>query len=223
MNRQSSDNPPGPRRRGLPIAAVLVGGFGGLVLLAVAAVLALGLGSGGRNTFSLLNDNAELVLSNVELRLRQRLETAERAAAYIAGLAEQGAFDGLEPQAHEEALRAVLALAPDVTGVAFLQNDGLGVRLRRGDAGARLENPPSVLTVDPAVQVQDRAVAAWGEPSWSTELRTSLVEVTRPARRDGRLCGVGPPPAPPPRPPDGARRGGGIVGRFIALLIATLR
>ncbi|HRQ82904.1 MAG TPA: hypothetical protein PKZ97_17465, partial [Azospirillaceae bacterium] len=133
-----------PRRRRaligrLPIAAVLVGGFGGLVLLAVAAVLALGLSSGGRNTFSLLNDNAELVLSNVELRLRQRLETAERAAAYIAGLAESGAFDHIDPQAHEEALRAVLALAPDVTNIAYLREDGSGVRVRRGDALTRVE------------------------------------------------------------------------------------
>lgn len=185
----------GTGRRGklagrLPIAAVLVGGFGGLVLLAVAAVLALGLSSGGRNTFSLLNDNAELVLSNVELRLRQRLEMAERAAGYIAGLAEQGAFDMADPRAHEEALRAVLALAPDVTDVAYTREDGSGVRLRRGDAGARSE----ILFGGPAVgssvsSAHGRAVAVWSAPSWATDLRTSLVGVTRTARHDGRPDG----------------------------------
>lgn len=182
--------PRGTRRRRafigrLPIAAVLVGGFGGLVLLAVAAVLALGLSSGGRNTFSLLNDNAELVLSNVELRLRQRLETAERAAAYIAELAESGAFDQADAQAHEDALRAVLALAPDVTNIAYLREDGSGVRLRRGDAAARAEAGRS----RNAGEAPGSAVAAWGAPSWATDLRTSLVEATRVARRDGRPAG----------------------------------
>lgn len=187
--------PQGTRRRRaligrLPIAAVLVGGFGGLVLLAVAAVLALGLSSGGRNTFSLLNDNAALVLSNVELRLRQRLETAERAAGYVAGLAEQGALDMADPRAHEEALRAVLALASDVTDVAYTREDGSGVRLRRGDAGGRAE----ILFGGPAAgsavsSAQGRAVAVWSAPSWATDLRTSLVGVTRAARRDGRPAG----------------------------------
>lgn len=173
----------------LPIAAVLVGGFGGLVLLAVAAVLALGLSSGGRNTFSLLNDNAELVLSNVELRLRQRLETAERAAGYVAGLAEQGAFDMADPRAHEEALRAVLALAPDVTDVAYIREDGSGVRLRRGDAGVRSEILFGGPAAETSAAVQGRAVAVWSAPSWATDLRTSLVGATRAARRDGRPAG----------------------------------
>src|SRR3546814_8640486 len=55
---------PGLRRRlRLPIAAVLVVGFGTLMLVAVASVLFIGLGSAGRNTFSLLQDKADLARS----------------------------------------------------------------------------------------------------------------------------------------------------------------
>lgn len=179
-----------------------MGGFGGLVALAVAAVLILGLSSAGRNTFSLLGDNAELVLSNVELRLRQRLETAERAAAHIAELAEKGVFTDADPAIQEEALRAVLALAPDVTDVGYISASGRGVRLnRRGGAsplapGApvpgrveELRELPRDVTADLLTQAESRTTPVWGAPFWSTELRTSLVGVVKAVRRDGRVAG----------------------------------
>lgn len=190
----SSDVVRRPRRR-WSIATVLMGGFGGLVALAVAAVLALGLSSAGRNTFSLLGDNAELVLSNVELRLRQRLETAERAAGYVADLGEKGLFADAAGATQEEALRTVLALAPDVADVAFIAVDGGGVRVtRRNGSGAvgrveDLRDLPAGVVADLLSQAESRNVPVWGAAFWSNELRTSMVGVVKAVRRDGRVIG----------------------------------
>ena len=59
------------RRLRLPIAAVLVAGFGTLMLAAVASVLILGLSSAGRNTFALLNDKADLAIDSVSIKERE--------------------------------------------------------------------------------------------------------------------------------------------------------
>lgn len=206
----------GPKkRRRLSIAAALVGGFGGLVALAVATELALGLSSAGRNTFSLLGDNAELVLSNVELRLRQRLETAERAAGHVAELAESGAFAAADRSGQDAALQAMLALAPDVAGLAYFgdEKSGLRIGVRPGDPSPRdpRGRPPGV-TEEILAQASARAGAAvWAAPAWVPGLRTSLVGVVRAVRRDGVAAGYA-----------GAGVSLGGLSRFLMQLYADL-
>src|SRR3546814_19881695 len=77
---------PGLRRRlRLPIAAVLVVGFGTLMLVAVASVLFIGLGSAGRNPFSLLQDKAALAIDNVQVRLDRELAPDRDQADFTPG------------------------------------------------------------------------------------------------------------------------------------------
>src|SRR4051794_12356878 len=103
------------RRQGrlrLPIAAVLVGGFGLLMLAAVASVLALGLGSAGRNTFALLGDKASLALHGVSVRVRHQLDPARNQALHIADLIARGAIDPADRPRMLDTLRAALAGTP---------------------------------------------------------------------------------------------------------------
>src|SRR3546814_1536757 len=108
---------PGLRRRlRLPIAAVLVVGFGTLMLVAVASVLFIGLGSAGRNTFSLLQDKADLALDNVQVRLGHQLAPVRDQADFLAGRILAGAFDTDGPQPLTDALTRALTAHPPDTG-----------------------------------------------------------------------------------------------------------
>src|SRR3546814_4218439 len=112
---------PGLRRRlRLPIAAVLVVGFGTLMLVAVASVLFIGLGSAGRNTFSLLQDKADLALDNVQVRLGHQLDPVRDQADFLAGRILAGAFDTDDPKALTDALPMALAATTQVTGNGYI-------------------------------------------------------------------------------------------------------
>src|SRR5512145_472460 len=96
------------RRLRLPIAAVLVAGFGSLMLAAVASVLILGLVSASTNTFALLNDKADLALAGVEVRVRHQLDPAREMARFVAGLVERGDLQANDGTAMTDTLRGAL-------------------------------------------------------------------------------------------------------------------
>ena len=180
------------KRLRLPIAAVLVAGFGSLMLLAVASVLVLGLVSAGTNTFALLNDKADLALAGVEVRVRHQLDPARDMARFVAGLIERGDLDSTDSQALAVTLRGALAAAPDVTGVAFFRPDLTGARAGRFNGGLQAgafdlqgerDIPPEVLNGP------SRSAAVWADPRWSKEASNSFVSLYQPVRRDGRYLG----------------------------------
>ncbi|WP_109117568.1 adenylate/guanylate cyclase domain-containing protein [Azospirillum sp. TSO22-1] len=182
-----------PRRRlRLPIAAVLVAGFGSLMLAAVASVLVLGLVSAGRNTFALLADKADLALAGVEVRVRHQLDPAAAMAKFVARLIERGELDPADTSRLADTLRGALAGAPDVTGAAFIAADLTGVRAGRQDGaltvhGLNLQGAPDV----PAEVFSgaDRSTPQWAEPLWNKESRTSFISLFHPVRKDGRYLG----------------------------------
>lgn len=197
-----ADAPPSPptdhartivkRRLRLPIAAVLVAGFGSLMLLAVASVLVLGLVSASTNTFALLNDKADLALAGVEVRVRHQLDPARDMARFIASLIERGDLDSIDSNALTLTLRGALAAAPDVTGIAFIRPDLTGVRAGRQNGGLQAgaidlqgdsDVPPEVL------DGPSRSAAGWIDPRWLKEASTSFVTLYQPVRRDGRYLG----------------------------------
>lgn len=181
------------RRVRLPIAAVLVTGFGSLVLAAVASVLVLGLVSASRNTFALLSDRADLALSGVEVRVRHQLDPAGDMARFVAGLIERGELDPHDPVRLTDTLRGALAAAPDVTGVAFIGTDMMGIRVARQDGTLTTRTldlndgthtPPVLLS--PA----DRSGPVWAEPVWAREQRTTYLALNHPVRDpQGRFVG----------------------------------
>lgn len=184
---------PLPRKRlRLPIAAVLVAGFGSLMLAAVASVLVLGLVSASTNTFALLNDKADLALAGVEVRVRHQLDPARDMARFVAGLIERGDLDPTDTDRLTITLRGALAAAPDVTGVAFVRPDLTGAQAGRMSGGLMAGGmdlqgdstiPPELLNGP------SRGAAAWADPFWLKEASNSLITLYQPVRRDGRYLG----------------------------------
>lgn len=183
---------PGRRRVRLPIAAILVGGFGTLMLLAVASVLALGLTSATQNTYTLLGDKASLILANVEVRVRHQLDPAANAARFLAGLVERGELDPTDQQRLLDTVRGTLAGIPDVTGVGFVRADLTGTRATRVDGSLRTETLDLRTIKDLQPEWRngaDRVTPVWLDPIWSKEFGTSLLILLQPVRRDGRYLG----------------------------------
>ncbi|WP_247872233.1 adenylate/guanylate cyclase domain-containing protein [Azospirillum sp. TSO35-2] len=184
--------PAGRKRLRLPIAAVLVAGFGSLMLAAVASVLVLGLVSATTNTFALLNDKADLALAGVEVRVRHQLDPAREMARFVAGLIERGDLRPDDATAMADTLRGALAGGPDVTGLAFIRPDLTGVQVGRLNGGLSVgtldlqgdsDVPPEVL------DGPNRSAATWADPRWLKEAQNSLVTLYQPVRRDGRYLG----------------------------------
>jgi class 3 adenylate cyclase len=180
------------KRLHLPIAAVLVSGFGSLMLLAVASVLVLGLVSAGRNTFALRNDKADLALAGVEVRVRNQLNPARDMAKFIAEMVERGE---LSPDGSEHALdtlRGALAAVPHVTGLALIGPDLTGLQVDR--LGGALQARPLDLHTEPdlppeVVDGAKRTAPAWADPLWSKEAGTSFITLFHPIYRDGHYLG----------------------------------
>ena len=184
--------PAGRRRLRLPIAAVLVAGFGSLMLAAVASVLVLGLVSATTNTFALLNDKADLALAGVEVRVRHQLDPAREMARFVAGLVERGDLRAGDTTAMIDTLRGALAGAPDVTGLAFIRPDLTGVRVGRlnGDLIAEPFDMQGESDIPPEVlDGPNRSAASWADPRWLKEAQNSFVTLYQPVRRDGRYLG----------------------------------
>lgn len=197
MSRRRSidpEPPPGWKRKRfrLPIAAVLTGGFGGLMLLAVASVLILGLNTSGRNTFQLLSDKAELIVGGLEARVRAQLEPARAQAEFLARQIEQGEVDPGDRVRMSDLLRGSLAPVPQITGVAFLDTRGVWFTATRKAPG-RLDIgafPDPVGAADDLQAARETGAAVWVDPEWVEDFKTSVLSVRAPVRRDGRFLGA---------------------------------
>jgi HAMP domain-containing protein len=165
--------------------------LGGLMLLGVGSALFVSLAGASRNTTALLADKADLILSSIEQRVRQHLDPAKAQAEYLAGLMESGSLDPADEAATAAALRASLAASPQVTGVAFIGADGRVLRVER-DGGLLVRedwsNRPKIMELMAGFRT-DRGLD-WGAPTWSEPFRQTILPVTAPVRRDGRLIGL---------------------------------
>lgn len=180
------------KRFHLPIAAVLTAGFGGLMLLAVASVLILGLNTSGRNTFQLLTDKAELLIGGLEARVRAQLEPARHQAEFLARQIAAGDVDPDDRARMSDLLRGSLAPSPQITGVAFLNTEGVWLAATRELTGV-LEIgafPDPEGAADDLEAARQTGSGVWVDPEWVEDLKTSVLSVRAPVRRDGRFLGA---------------------------------
>jgi adenylate cyclase len=181
------------RRLRLPIAAVLVAGFGTLMLAAVASVLILGLSSAGRNTFALLNDKADLAIDSVVVRVRHQLDPARDQITYLTGLIESGKLDPDDRQSMLDTLQGALAATPQVTGVGFSPLNQVVLRAARVNGEVResvLDLSASPEMTQAMAEGKDRQGPYWAEPVWSAEGKTTLLTLRMPVRRDDKFIGL---------------------------------
>ena len=198
MTANPSDDaaPQTPRSRWqgrLSISITLATAIGLLVGVAVLVVLVLGLGSAGRNTLSLLSQNAELAIDSATESVRRHLRAAEAQTAYVRRLIETGALDPGDRPALARVLTGALAAAPQIDAVFFVDASLKAVRV------VRTPGRPLVDIVDVRGDPDSRegmkamarrGKAYWGPPVWRKDQKKTYLNMRQPVMRDGRMIGA---------------------------------
>ena len=178
-----------------PISVVLVLGFGLLVAGAVAAVLLLALDVAERNTSELLRQTAELSIDAQVANLDHHLRPARNQVEFLANQLSVGAVPLDDDARLRDLLLGSLAAAPQITGVAFVRDDLHAVRAGREggvaaygtDAGSWIDQPEIRLALRDGPSLTG---FNWGEVSYLQVLRSSVITLRMPVRRDGAFRGV---------------------------------
>ena len=196
QKNERTDLPPqtrSRRRRGFAMRAVLMVGFGGLVLAAVAVVLGLGLWSARENTVSLTRKLAEAVLDDVQSAIEQRLRPAETAVEFLGRRLENGQIDLNDQRDLSQALASALAGMPQVGALVFLDQDGRGQLVTREADGAKVEAISYETAPDIVRQIREsksRTGAHWGRILRPPDVPLTLLNVRRVVRRGGEFAGL---------------------------------
>lgn len=181
------------RRRGLPIAAVLVGGIGLLVVVAVALVFVAGYEVARRNTTDLIREKSDLLIESIIAQNRDYLEPVGAQLEYVADLMAAGAVSPDDGAALGQALRTSLAAVPQVSVIAFLDPNLMVMRAFRNRPGHPLrvddwsEDPDVRRTLD---EVAHAPGVYWGDLFVAEDLSATFINARVPVHRDGRFLGA---------------------------------
>jgi len=187
-----------PRRRprilprSLSLSLTLAVSIGLLVLIAVAGTLGIATTASVRNTLSLLEDKANLVLDNVQSALFDYLRPAETMLAGLAREIEAGRLDPADGDGFVETLRGGLLAEPQVLSIGYWDAEANMVgAARQGDRilpmGASGPPPPQIERA--IAESIERSEPYWGEVIFSPEIGGAVLNRRHPVFEDGELAG----------------------------------
>lgn len=177
----------------LPISAVLVFGFGGLVAAAVGAVLFLSLDLADRTTHELLRLSAEDEIDRVVDALAHHLQPARDLVEFVAAEIERGAIPPEDDGRLQDLLLGTLAASPQVSAIAYIREDLHAVRAGNLDGGRGTEAGSWVDRPEVRLAVRDGATEtsfSWGDPVYAEREGTTFFAPRRPVRIDGVYRGL---------------------------------
>lgn len=177
--------------RCVPIAAVVVFGFGGLVALAVAVSLYLGLWSATKNTGLLLQEQTDTLLDTVKERIDSRLQPVVEQAKWIAAHLAEEDFDVNDQETLDAFMFGALAASPQVRWFALVSPSG---RSRRWDRARNVvldEDWSSRLDIRGWLREGETLRAmAWQAPLWAHTTGGTVVLHDAPLWRNGEFLGM---------------------------------
>ncbi|MEQ9811199.1 MAG: adenylate/guanylate cyclase domain-containing protein [Azospirillaceae bacterium] len=189
-------NPDRPRRsvlpRSLSLSLTLAISIGLLVLIAVAGTLGVATTASVRNTLSLLQDKANLVLDNVQSALFDYLRPAETMLAGLAREIEAGRLDPGDNDRFVDTLRGGLLAEPQVLSIGYWDAEASMVgAARQGDRvlemGASGPPPPQIERA--IADSIARSEAYWGEAIFSPEIGGAVLNRRQPVFDGDELVG----------------------------------
>ncbi len=183
----------GNRPSGLPIAHAILGGIGGLVLVAVALVFVAGYEVARRNTTELIRDKAELIIGSIIEHTRAHLDPAHAQIAFLADLMTDPSVDLADKTAIGKLLTASLAAVPQVSVVAFVDPDLRVLRAfrnRPNESVSFADWSDSAYFQRTMAEVKNAGAAYWGELFVAEDTGQTFINIRVPLRRDGRFAGA---------------------------------
>ncbi len=161
----------------LPISFYLGFGLGGMVLLALALLLWITLGTVFKNTTELLQDKSRIFLQALTTQTGRYLDATLAPSNVIADQIENGDIDPRRIDELGALLRTLLAATPQMDVLAFFDPDGTRVAAYR-DQGKVLSNRepwPDQAEIGAAMDdVQKRRSSIWGPPVYDEDLGSFL-------------------------------------------------
>ena len=193
--RPTSAAPETANRVGFQIGLTrgLVFGFGGLVLLAVVAVLALGFSSARQNTLDLLRDKSASTIQLIVDRIDQHLKPVEDQLDHLFRRIESGEIDLGNDDDLGKALSGALAATPHVRSVVFVHADARMVFALRRNDGVDLRvidvsGMPAI--VDAMRAAGERDALYWADLVHPETAVATLVNVRYPVHRPEGYMGT---------------------------------
>lgn len=177
----------------LPISAVLVFGFGGLVAAAVGAVLYLSLDLADRITHELLRQDAENEIDRVADGLAHHLQPARSLVEFVASEIERGTVPPGDDQRLQDLLLGTLAAVPQVSAIAYVREDLQAVRASRVDGDYRTEVGRWVDRPEMRLAIRESATETsfrWGDPVYAEREGNTFFAPRRPVRIAGEYRGL---------------------------------
>jgi class 3 adenylate cyclase len=177
------------------IGTVMALGFGGLVAIAVAGVLYIGLGAASRTTFDLLRSVAETGTEEIVQALDHHLQAPLDAATFVAGLIERGEVAPDDASRLPDLLIGALAATPQVAGIAFIRSDLTAMGAGRSPDGRRVEIMAGNWVNQPEMRLAVRNAAAlegprWDDPAFMPTLGSTYLRLRVPVHVDGVFVGI---------------------------------
>lgn len=174
-----------------PIQNVLFVGFGGLILLAVAVVLYLGLSSTTRLTKDYHHMLVETVLDKMQNKVEGLLMPVEYQAAWFSDQVENGKLDVDDFEQVEVFLRGILGATPNVTGAGIQYRDGYARFILR-KTNQWLEEKQVTAENNARLFEVMRGVRSfvWGELFYYDALEQTIIDIRAPLYQDGELKAV---------------------------------
>ncbi|MEM7441969.1 MAG: adenylate/guanylate cyclase domain-containing protein [Pseudomonadota bacterium] len=180
--------------RSISLSVTLAVGIGALVLVAVAATLIVAMLASTKNTITLLEDRADLVLDLAEFRLRDHVDGVGAGLARLAQEIESGQVDSGDLGELSDALRAGMAITPQVFVLGMWRTDFLGtVAVRQGDQIyiSEDEEPSDTELMQEAFdEARNHVNGYWGEIVYIPELTATIVNRRQPIYLDDDFAGL---------------------------------
>ena len=171
------------RKARLSITVLLLAGIGGLVTLAIAAVLFAGLYAAGSNTMGLLRDSArDSMVALTELTTNHLRPAAVNVHA-VAELLETTDLHLTDELI--EKLRITLLSAPQLRGMGVFLDNGEAIRLGRDRLYFRGTVKEAGFDFDRMKQAMEIHAVNWGAPVWVIELEETVIYAQAPIIIDG--------------------------------------
>lgn len=177
----------------IQISRGLLIGFGGLVLLAVVAVLAVGLWAARQNTFDLLRDKSESTVELTLARIEQYLKPAEDELIHLGRQMENGSIDATNEADVGKYLSGALAATPQVRSVVLIRDDARMIFALRQEDGVNLQVVDiSKMPVIMSALEAERSVTGlhWADVVRPETAEMTILNVRYPVHREGKYLGL---------------------------------
>jgi HAMP domain-containing protein len=179
-------------RRRWNLAWLLGGAFGGLLAVALAAVLSIQFFAMREATLALFRDKADLLIELVSSRIRAQMDPASAQLAFMAEvLSRPGAEYG--PERLVDLLTGALAAAPNIHGVVFAGADGRATVVTRMEEGVEILVFPVAEDPHLARAVADgraRTTGLWSELVFTARIDGPAINRRHPVHRRGEYLGM---------------------------------